>query len=194
MKLVLGTAEFDPAGYPPGLPALELAEIRKILACAKEGGINIIDTAERYNCSELLRDEAKGFCIYTKTKDWRVHLDWGENELRGILYHYRTEESPVKLPFIHRWVNLGYSVYDREQLPEDRFRILQVPFNIELTRFKDVFETYRTVFIRSVFGRGDLLKRYSVKDCLDFVKPYRSDGVIVGVRSAKELEEILKCK
>lgn len=188
----MGTAEFDPIGYPPGCPPLPIEEIRKIISCAKEGGIDIIDTAERYNCSEMLRDEAKGFCIYTKTKSWKVRLDWGKNELRGILYHYRIGEPRITFPFIHRWVNLGASVYDREQLPEDKCRILQVPFNIELRTFEDVFDTYRTVFIRSVFGRGELLKKYSVKDCLDFVRPYRSDGVIVGVRSVKELEESLK--
>lgn len=191
MNLILGTAEWIPSGYA-GKPCPSEKELRRTLALAKEAGIRMIDTAEGYYCYNRLKKYAKGFCIYTKTRDWQVHLDWGENELRGILYHYTQEEKPVELPFIHRWINLGVSVYTREQLPENKMRILQVPFNIENKVFEDVFDTYRTVYIRSVFNRGELLKKYSIKDCLKFVEQYRSDGVIVGVSSAKELEEILK--
>lgn len=191
MSLILGTAEFNPNGYA-GMPALTTSEIRKILACAKEGGINIIDTADSYYCHHILKQDAKGFCIYTKTRDWKVPLDWGDNELRGILYHYKPDELAVKIPFVHRWVNLGVSVYDRRQLPDNPMRILQVPFSIETIEFKSCFWDFRTVFVRSVFGRGELLKRHSVKECLDYVKQYRPDGIIVGVKSAKELEGILK--
>lgn len=189
-QLILGTAEFSPQGYAKAsCPSIE--EIRKILSLAKEGGINIIDTAEAYSCQEVIRKEAKGFCIYTKTRDWKVSLDWGKNELRGILYHYQPYEKPILLPFVHRWVNLGVSVYDEVQLPEEQ-RILQIPFNIDNTQFKGCFDKYRTVFVRSVFNRGKLLKKYSIKQCLDFVKRHRADGIIVGVKTAKELEEILK--
>lgn len=188
--LVLGTAEFNPEGYNGEKPP-SFMEIRKILSCAKEGGINIIDTAESYNCHDIIKNEAKGFCIYTKTRDWKVHLDWGENELRGILYHYKPNELRIELPFIHRWVNLGASIYDREQLPETQ-RIIQIPFNISKPNLAHCFLTYRTVFIRSVFNRGELLKQHTIKYCLDFVKQFRPDGVIVGVKTAKELEKILK--
>src|ERR1051326_3320527 len=185
-KLILGTAEFNPEGYA-GYPALPKKDIKKILDCAKEGGINILDTAESYGCQETLKTLAKGFCIYTKTRDWKVSLDWGDNELRGILYHYKPEEKQVALPFVHRWVNLGVSVYDSEQLPRETTRILKIPFNWENRRFQDCFRTFRTVFVRSVFSRGEMFKQgYSVGDCLWFVKQYRPDGVIVGVKSVKE--------
>lgn len=192
MNLILGTAEFNPEGYA-GQPPIERSEIRKILACAKEGGINILDTAESYNCHSILKEDAKGFCIYTKTRDWRVHLDWGENELRGILYHYKPGEPLIELPYVHRWVNLGVSVYDRAQLPENKLRIIEVPFNIQNNDFGDVFDTYRTVFVRSIFGRGELLQNgYNVYDCINYVRSYRPDGMIVGVKNTKELEMILK--
>lgn len=187
-QLVLGTAEF---GHPDYQHVDEF-EIRKILSCAKEGGINLIDTAESYNCTDFLKKEAHGFCIYTKTRDWKVQLDWGNNELRGILYHYQPSESIQQLPFVHRWVNLGVSVYDRAQLPDNPLRILQVPLSIENRTFENVFNIYRTVFVRSVFNRGEALKQYSVKECLDYVKQFRPDGVIVGVQKASELETILK--
>lgn len=191
MKLILGTAEFHPLGYM-GMPIVPIQEIRKIISCAKEGGINMIDTAEAYSCHDVIRKEAKGFCIYTKTRDWKVNLDWGENELRGILYHYSQEEEPVELPFIHRWVNLGVSVYTPYQLPENKARILQIPFNIENTTFINCFEDYRTIYVRSVFGRGKLIEKYGIQDCLKFVEGFRPDGIIVGVQTTKELEEILK--
>ncbi len=188
--LILGTAEFSLTGYA-GKPCLSIGAVRDILKLAKEGGITLLDTAESYGCTDLLQTFAKGFCIYTKTRDWKVQLDWGDNELRGILYHYQPNEAVKDLPFVHRWVNLGASVYDKAQLPSNTSRILQVPFNIENREFEGVFDDYRTVFVRSVFGRGKLLEKYSVKECLDFVKAYRPDGVIVGVNSARELEGIL---
>lgn len=189
-QLILGTAEFNPEGYT-GKPCPSDKEISAILALAREAGITLLDTAESYGCAYTIKKLAKGFCIYTKTRDWKVQLDWGQNELRGILYHYEPNEASLDLPFVHRWVNLGVSVYDRAQLPSNTSRILQVPFNIEKREFEDCFEDFRTVFVRSVFGRGELLKKYSVKECLDFVKSYRADGIIVGASSAKELEQIL---
>lgn len=189
--LILGTAEFNPEGYNKQ-PRVNILEIKRILSCAKEAGINIIDTAESYNCQEIIKKFAKGFCIYTKTRDWKVTLNWGDNELRGILYHYVPNEPQVKLPYIHKWVNLGVSIYNFEQLPENKLRILQVPFNINNTQFQYCFNQFRTVFIRSIFGNGRLLKKYFIKDCIRFIKQQPIEGVIVGVRSVKELEEILK--
>ncbi len=187
-RLILGTAEFGHPGYPK----MAIKEAKAILALAREGGINMIDTAPSYNCEELIAKEAKGFCIYTKTRDWKVNLNWGDNELRGILYHYGYDEAEIDLPYVHRWVNLGVSVYKPEQLPVNVQRIIQVPFNIENQTFKGVFVDYRTVFVRSVFNRGEALKGHTVKECLDFVKGFRPDGVIVGVQTAKEFEDILK--
>lgn len=193
IPLVLGTAEFNPQGYA-GRKAVDVKEISKIFSLAAEAGINLVDTAESYNCQDIIKQNAKGFCIYTKTRDWRVTLDWGNNELRGILYHYQPYEKAIDFPYIHKWVNLGASVYDIAHLPENKLRILQVPFNIDNTQFQRCFTEYRTVFIRSVFNNGKLLKRYSVKDCLRFVNQYPVEGIIVGVQSVKELEEILHAK
>ena len=191
MRLILGTAELNPDGYA-GFSQPSMKEIVKIFACAKEAGINIIDTAESYNCQHIIKELAKGFCIYTKTRDWKVTLDWGDNELRGILYHYRPGEVETKLPFVHRWVNLGVSVYDYEQLPEDVNRIIQVPFNWNNRSFESCFNRYRTVFVRSIFDRGELLKKFSVKEVLWWVKQRRPDGIIVGVKTSRELGEIAR--
>lgn len=190
MKLILGTAEFSPEGYNNDKSPSD-REIKKIIACAKEAGINIIDTAESYNCQDVIRKYAKGFCIYTKTRDWKVTLDWGDNELRGILYHYKPKEPRIQFPLIHRWVNLGASVYDLQQLPEEN-HIIQIPLHIHNLEFIDTLSTHRTVFVRSVFDRGELFKNYSIKFCLSLFKRLRPDGIIVGVKTVKELEVILK--
>ncbi len=190
-KLVLGTAEFNPAGYNGEAPP-SLAEIKRIFALAREAGINLLDTASSYNCYEVIKNEARGFSIYTKTRDWIIPLDWGDNELRGILYHYQPGEDEKELPFVHRWVNLGVSVYDPLQLPTNKLRILQVPLNLGNPQFANVFTDYRTVFVRSVFARGQLLKEHSIKECLEYVAQFRPDGIIIGVKTVKELEEILK--
>ncbi len=189
--LILGTAEFNRNGYIDA-EIVSVLEIKKIFSLAHEAGIRLLDTAESYNCHDLIKGYAKGFSIYTKTRDWSVNLDYGDNELRGILYHYRFNEERQEMPFIHRWVNLGSSVYLKAQLPDEVTRIIQVPFNIKENSFVSVFEDYRTVFVRSVFGRGELLKEYSIGECLKFVARYRPDGIIVGVKSVKELEDILK--
>lgn len=189
-RLILGTAEFSPDGYA-GKPAVDVLEVRNIFGLAREAGITMLDTAESYGCHELIKNFARGYSIYTKTRDWKVQLAWGDNELRGILYHYGHDEKPVNLPFIHRWVNLGASVYKNEQLPEEVTRIIQVPLSIKNHHFNWVFETYRTVFVRSVFDRGELLKDFTIKQCLNHAKRFRPDGIIVGVNSAKELDDIL---
>lgn len=191
-KLILGTANWNPQGEK-GYPIVPISEIQKILDCAKEAGILMIDTAESYNTHDIIKKYAKGFCIYTKTRDWRVHLDWGENELRGILYHYTMDEDRIELPFIHRWINLGSSVYELHQLPTEVTRIVEVPMSIYVQQFKEIFGEFRTIFVRGIFARGKLLKEgYTVKNCLDYVKQFRPDGIIVGPETVKEFEEIVR--
>ncbi len=72
------------------------------------------------------------------------------------------------------------------------FRILQIPFNLGDNTFIECFNTHRTVFVRSIFKRGELIRPYGIKSCLNYVKLYRPDGIIVGVKSSRELEEIIK--
>jgi hypothetical protein len=189
--LILGTAEFHPDGYA-GKPCPSYNEMNRIFSLAREAGIHLLDTAESYDCHNIIASCAEGFSIYNKTRDWKVHLDWGNNELRGLLYHYESEEPKIEFPHIHRWLNLGASVYRLRQLPDSDKVFIQVPFNIENKEFIDVFDVKRTVFVRSVFGRGGLLKEHSIKECLDYVDQFRPDGIIVGVNTAKELEQILK--
>src|SRR5207302_2048135 len=132
-----------------GKPSIPIIEIKRIIACAKEGGINILDTAESYECQDIIRKYVKGFCIYTKTRDWKVTLNWGDNELRGILYHYLPEEAKITLPFVHRWVNVGVSIYGEAQLPFNALQIVQMPFSIDNWSLIEAFDCYRTLFIRS---------------------------------------------
>jgi hypothetical protein len=69
--------------------------------------------------------------------------------------------------------------------------MVEVPLNLENHKFKGF--TSPCKLARSVFGRGALLKQYSVKECLDYVKSISSvHAVVVGVNTVKEMEEILK--
>lgn len=174
MPLILGTAEFNPKGYA-GTKCPSKKEITKILHLAWEGGIRTLDCAEAYNCYDPLNP------LYTK-----FHRIWKNRErvtYRRNYYHYKQTEKRLE-GITHA------SVYTLDQLMGLQSAI--VPVNLNNTTF--TWQMFKTpLYFRSVFDRGLLLKQgYSVRGCLKFVKKFPNDGVIVGVKSAKELEEILK--
>lgn len=171
MKLILGTAEFGMRPYGDGITAPpNRQEILKILNLAWESGIDTLDTADTYG-TEAITDLFGGFKQIFKSR-----------KVQGAYYHYAPGESRIE------GVKQA-SVYDLEQV--QGLDSVIVPLNINNTLFKDVKAPI--VYVRSVFDRGKLLKEgYTVKDCLTFVKRHSPQGVIVGVNSVKELEDILK--
>lgn len=176
MKLILGTAEFHPEGYA-GKACPSIKEIIRILNLAWEGGIRTLDTAEAYNNKEVLDKYAGGFGRINKSRYE------GISNCDLQYYHYKETEEPRQ--------GITYaSVYTKEQLAGLEHVI--IPFSINNTLFAGPIYK-RPPILRSVFDRGRLLEQgYTVKDCLSFVKRYHTEGVIVGVNSVKELEEILK--
>ena len=182
MNLILGTAEFDPRGYA-GKKPLEFKEKVRILNLAWEGGIRLLDTSYAYGYDDELNKYAGGFHKLLKTRDVRTGF-----------YHYRQDELPVAGV-------TNASVYTKEQLVGKHEFI--VPLSINNTLFGEFVlqrshmwngtSQYMGTYVRSVFDRGRLLKQgYTVKDCLSFVNRHSPTGIIVGVNSVKELEQILK--
>jgi len=171
-QLILGTAEF---GHPNYAPFPTKLQILRILNLAWEAGIITLDTADSYNCNDLLSNWAQPFSLMVKTRD----IDKVKNN--NYIYHYQMQEKPIE-------GILEASVYTEEQMAG--LNTVIIPFNINDTYLAKIYVP--EVFMRSVFGNGQLLKEYTVKDCLDFVKRHEPTGIIIGVRSERELEEILK--
>lgn len=172
MQLILGTAEFGKA-YGEGVkePPSE-QEVVKILNLAWEAGIKALDTADTYGLDKVRPYFGRFGEIY-KTRDLKDPKTW---------YHYQPFEIPVK--------TTQASVYNREQL--EGLNSVIVPLSIGNTEFAYNLGV-PTVYARSVFNRGKLLKDgYTVRDCISFVKRHSPNGIIVGVNSVQELEEILK--
>lgn len=192
MKLILGTAEFGPKAYGTATEPIPLAEVEKIFRIAYKGGIETLEGAESYKCDTLLQNTAFNV-IYKVTHPYNLDgilKRLQRTRLTGLLYHHGFI-TPSQMPLQDVRIDYrGSSVYSHKQIlgSED---IIEVPLNIENTEFEKVGATVKLV--RSVFGRGELLKKYSVKDCLDFIKKNSTvHGVVVGVNSGRELEEILK--
>jgi hypothetical protein len=171
-QLILGTAEFNKDGYA-GKPCPSEKEIVRILNLAWEGGIRTLDCADSYN-TEWVEKYFGGFDRIYKSRNSASSAAW---------YHYRPGEA-VKVGIARA------SVYDIEQLAGLRETI--VPFNINNVAFGNVLFLNSAPIIRSIFDRGRLLEQgYTVRDCLSFVARHHNSGAIVGVNSAKELQEIL---
>lgn len=194
-KLILGTAEFGPTPYGHGIKEpVSLNDIRMIMNCAKRGGIEILEGAEAYKCDEVLQD--LNFDLIYKV-DHPYSLDrvldrTGRTSLMGLLIHQHDIERKSQSVFPDRRVlYTGSSVYSHKQLLGTE-QMIEVPLNMNSREFET--STAPCKLVRSVFGRGQLLQEgRTVKECLDYVKSIKNvHGVIVGVNSVKELEEILK--
>lgn len=171
VDLILGTAEFDPKGYA-GKPVPSQREIIRILNLAYEGGIRTLDCADTYGTEEIEKYFA-GFNRINKSRDLAK---------TDSFYHYKPgEEAKIGIK--------KASVYDLGQVWGLKETI--IPLNINNTLFlKTSLDC--SPYIRSIFDRGRLLAEgYTVKDCLSFVYRRGPKGVIVGVSSVKELDELL---
>lgn len=193
MKLILGTAEFGPVPYGTAKDPVPLAEIDGILNLAAKGGITILEGSEYYGCDVVLQNP-KFDVIYKVDSPYsldRCLMNTGRNRFMGLLYHHHDAHTKAQMPQKDPRVSyVGSAVYSHSQIlgSED---MIQVPLNIDNREFEKV--TAPVKIVRSIFGRGELLKKYSVKECLDFVKGNPTvHGVIVGVNSKAELEEVLK--
>jgi hypothetical protein len=191
-KLILGTASFGPVPYGAGVTKrIDLMEIEYILKAAKYGGIDMLEGSELYGCDEVLSDKFE--LIYKVKHPYSISkamVNLKRNRLMGLLYHHHQASKSQDMKHYPNVDYVGASVYDFKQLTGQE-EMIEVPLNIEDTRFANI--TAPCKLVRSVFGRGELLKKYTVKECLAFVKNNPTvQGVIVGVNSLKEMNEVLE--
>ena len=197
MKLILGTANFG-GQYGYG-ESPSLAEIERILTVAADAGIEYIDTAPAYNCDYAYN----GFRVITKTPFYYL----------GVRYHAVLEHDPdgrliaAKEAKTLGWVDkFGISIYTVEQMQKALHGnpdIIQLPMNIADNRFipylpelhKRGIEVHaRSVFLQGALLTGRGLPKYTAAQCLAFVLAQDVDGVIVGVNTAEQLQELVKVK
>lgn len=179
MKLILGTAEFCKTPYGEGIASPpSRQEIVKILNMAYDSGITTLDTSDQYDYLDGMQELFNGFSRIEKSRT----IPEDRRYFGPPYYHYKQDEAIQ--PGIDR-----ASVYTKEQLKGLTSAI--IPVSINRTDLISLAPTHW--YARSVFDRGRLLKEgYAVKDCLSFVKRQHPNGVIIGVNSVAELEEILK--
>ncbi len=194
-RLVLGTAAFgsDYGVRRDGQPTPR--QVEKILALARQAGIDMVDTAPAYGCE----CDFEGFNVVTKTP-------WDGSYCYAVLVH--TPDDLSELPeLIESDVKAGVSVYTPEQLEaalEYDIDIVQFPLSIVDGRFLPYLKTLRRRGIkshaRSVFLQGALLMptpglpRLDVPTCLGYVLGQDVDRVVVGVNNIAQLIEIVGTK
>ena len=197
MKLILGTAQFgsnygikrDGQPSPP--------EIDRILKTARRAGINKVDTAPAYSNTV----DFDGFKIITKTP-------YNLQDCYALLQHdpYGDIEEIAGFKILGFTEKIGISVYTPEQLERviDQIDIVQIPLNLADNRFIPYLPELRRrgieIHARSAFLQGALLigayglPQCTVSDCLGFVLSRDVDGVVVGVNTADQLQELIKVK
>ena len=199
MKLMLGTANFY---HEYGINGVQLSHsgIDRILDTAREAGIEYIDTApaylNRWNDWDMLHvPDFSGFKIIQKTP-WQGRA-W------ALLQHDPDGTPPARNELVEK---VGISIYTPEQMqaalcyPLD---IIQLPMNIADNRFipylPELHKRGIEVHARSVFLQGALLEgrgvpKFTAEQCLAFTLAQDVDGVIVGVNTAEQLQELVKVK
>ena len=195
MKLILGTANFG-GQYGYG-ESPSLAEIERILNVAADVGIEYIYTAPAYSNTV----DFGQFKQIQKTPYWGEAYALLQHDPDGSL------GPPARAKYLGYVQKYGISVYTPEQMKKAArypIDIIQVPCNIADNRFIPYLPELKKrgveVHARSVFLQGALLegrfgfRKFTVQECLGFVLAQDFDGVVVGVNSAEQLQELLEVK
>ena len=224
MKLCLGTVQFG-LNYGIEKKKIETNEINKILITALENEIKILDTAQNYGDSEKLIgnfEKRNYFKIISKVSSDSLN---NMNDLREL--EILLQNSIKNLNILKQngyFQNFGVSTYSPEEaiiaLELEDISYIQVPYNILDTRldkinfFEKAKKNNKTIFVRSIFLQGVLLKENSkYPKFLEPLKAYNQlieneikeigctrldfllkeiDYIIVGIDSLKNLEEIIE--
>ena len=194
MKLILGTANFG-GQYGHG-ESPSLAEIERILNVAADAGIEYIDTAPAYSNTV----DFDGFKIIQKTPYWGEAYALLQHDPDGSL------GPPARAKFLKLVQKAGISIYTVEQMQKALHGIpdiIQLPMNIADNRFipylPELHKRGIEVHARSVFLQGALLEgrgvpKFTAAQCLAFTLAQDVDGVVVGVNTAEQLQELVKVK
>lgn len=190
-KLILGTANFGPQAYGQLKEPLSLTQIDILMDRARKYGIKILEGSELYQCDDVLSKQQ--FELIYKVKHpyslATILSRLGRSRLLGLMYHHGFDTQSVDINRRGEVDYTGASIYKANQLTGYE-QMVEVPLNLEQRQFE--MEQYPCKIVRSVFGRGELLKKYSVKECLEYVcKNPTVHGVIIGVDNIKQLDEIM---
>ncbi len=197
MRLILGTAAFGTKYGANGYPKPTRAQVEDILDVARAGGITMVDTAPAYGDMP----EFDGFDVVTKTP-------WDGSDAYAVLVHDPDGVTEMRALARRRNYGVGISVYTPAQLERAlafplEMDVVQIPLSIADGRFLPYLEELHLrgieVHARSVFLQGALLMdsppievpRRTVAECLGFALAQLVDGVVVGVHTAAQLEELL---
>lgn len=185
MKLYIGTANW---GKPYGMNQVKVSheEIQDILTIA-DGALCGIETAWDYDCLDELEGLGDQFDIIFKADD-PDHFDRANDMIGDVVC--MKHHAPYKE---HRCC----SVY----APSDghwRCDTWEIPLNIVDQRFMGYIDSHRGCIARSVFIQGLAFQMPDFHGipfyhlCWNFVRNNPNiDGIVVGVDSAKQLEDIL---
>ena len=183
MKIYVGTANW---GQEYGINKVKVSakEIDRILGVADANYCGI-ETAWDYNCMESLRGLGDQFDIIFKY-DEKEQLLEARDDIGSL--------TPMKHhpPFVFLD---NRSIYDTRDIGDF---INEVPYNIVDQRFSEYISINSWVITRSVFIQG---LAFNVPDfhgipfyhlCWNFVRNNPNiDGIVVGVDTAEQLEDIL---
>ncbi len=213
-KLILGTAQF---GQPYGIkgdPVPSLKEIEKITQVAWDGGIREIYTYEKYGCDDIINKLFSNFSVIDKKgvyPDWFI---WGgkiglsiyepkeifdELTVTPVWDIYQVPVNVLDTRFVKRFKKMkqdGIEIHARSVflqgllLMEDQFICGNIHPGLPEWVPKDV-DLRIQAFHRACRTMG--LKPY--KAALGWVMGFDEiDKIIIGVNSAKQLEELLAVK
>lgn len=183
MKIYVGTANW---GKPYGMnqSIVPDKEIDKILTVADKYDCGI-ETAWDYDCMEKLRGLGDQFDIIFKF-DEEEHLFKARQEIGNLV---SMTHHPPFMYLDNR------SIYNPEDIGDF---VNEVPYNIVDQRFAEHISSNPWTIARSVFMQG---LAFTMPDfhgvpfyhiCWNFVRNNPNiDGIVVGVDSAKQLEDIL---
>lgn len=183
MKIFVGTANW---GQEYGISHVKVPreEIDRILTVADAHGCGI-ETAYDYNCMDALRGLGDQFTVIFKGDD-EAHFHEAKETIGRII---KMKHHPPYDKWDHR------SVYNLEDHSWD---MCEFPYNIVDQRFGKRIEEYGYNIARSVFIQGLAFQMPDFHGipfyhlCWNFVRNNPNiDGIVVGVDSAAQLEDIL---
>ncbi len=179
-NIILGTANF---GQEYNGIHLDNEEQAAIWQMCRDVGVKWVDTATSYGnisipegftiCDKILTNEKSRKKLFPNQR----YICFSHNYSDDELYHaslYCPEQ--VNRPFV--MIQFPYSIFNRTW----------EPYLFSLKSRGTI------LFARSIFARGDALKMFTVKQCLDFVvaNPF-IDKIVVGVENAGQLKQIVEC-
>jgi hypothetical protein len=186
MKIILGTAHFaDEYGWNH----VKAKEVHKILDKALDLGIDTIETAYDYHCLDALATKKSDFNFIFKC-DTMTQKKIGMEALThaDIMKHHP--------PYNDGWKAI--SVYNSSSRFGPGVEMVEFPYNLIDQRFGVIIPSECEIIVRSVFIQGLAFQMPDFHGipfyhlCWNFVRNNPNiDGIVVGVDSAAQLEDIL---